>query len=200
LLPIVVAAAAVGLARAADEFTPEPGFVSLFNGKDLSGWKYGNDPLDGKIATADGRFVALDGVLVVKGPGPGEPAKTELDTARRYDRDFVLRLEFRATPKANSGLHVRDKAFPHQLQIRDYPTAGPYNDLKKYKNGDWNALEVTVKADPSGKSAALSATCNGESLETAMPVPTSGPLSLQSETNVIEYRRIRVKEAPATGQ
>src|SRR4051812_36418346 len=75
----------------------EPGFVSLFNGKDLTGWRFGKESLDGKGATADGRFKVRDGVLVITGAsGPGAPKMEEIDTAATYDRDFVLRLEFRA--------------------------------------------------------------------------------------------------------
>ena len=36
-------------------------------------------------------------------------------------------------------------------------------------------------------------TCNGELLEAALAIPEKGPLALQSETNVVEYRNIRIK-------
>ena len=36
-------------------------------------------------------------------------------------------------------------------------------------------------------------TCNGELLEAALEIPDKGPLALQSEINVIEYRNIQVK-------
>ena len=39
-------------------------------------------------------------------------------------------------------------------------------------------------------------TCNGELLEAALAIPESGPLALQSETNVMEYRNIRIKTTP----
>ena len=111
----------------------------------------------------------------------------EIDTVESYDGDFTLRLEFRASREANSGLHLRDKAFAHQLQIRDYPRVGPYKTLKGYRDGGWNEIEVTV----TGTKAR--ATCNGELLEAAMEIPDRGPLALQSETNLVEYRNIRVK-------
>ncbi len=38
-------------------------------------------------------------------------------------------------------------------------------------------------------------TCNGELLEAALDIPDKGPLALQSEINVIEYRNIRIKRA-----
>ncbi len=169
----------------------EPGFQSLFNGKDLTGWRLGYADLAGKTASDDGRFAVKDDVLVITGSNEKPPKPAEIDTAESYDGDFILRLDFRASRDANSGLHLRDKAFAHQLQIRDYPRVGPYKTLKDYKNGDWNAIEVVV----TGTRARC--TCNGELLEPALAIPGHGPLSLQSETNVVEYRNIRIKrEAP----
>lgn len=168
-------------ARAADDFTPETGFTSLLNGKDLSGWRIGKQRLDGKTESADGRFKAEGGVLVIQGGKPIE----DIYTVRDFAGDFVLRLEFRASPRANSGLHIKGK----QLQVRDYPTIGPYKNLKHFKNGDWNAIEVTVKG------GTARCTCNGELLEPALMVPAKGGIGLQSETNQIEYRRIRIQES-----
>src|SRR6516165_5698132 len=111
----------------------------------------------------------------------------EIDTAESYDGDFTLRLEFRASRNANSGLHLRDKVFAHQLQIRDYPRAGPYKALKDYKDDDWNSIEVVV----TGTRARC--TCNGELLEAALEIPEKGPLALQSEINMVEYRNIRIR-------
>jgi acetyl esterase/lipase len=165
----------------------EPGFKSMFNGKDLSGWRLGYIELAGKMTSGDGRFAVKDGILVITGSKDTPPRMAEIDTVEFFDGDFTLRLEFRASRNANSGLHLRDKAFAHQLQIRDYPRAGPYKALKRYKEGDWNAIEVVV----TGNKARC--TCNGELLESALDIPGNGPLALQSETNVVEYRNIRIK-------
>jgi hypothetical protein len=170
----------------------EPGFQPIFNGKDLTGWRQGNAELAGKTASDDDRFVVRDGILVITGSKDTPPRMAEIDTVKSYDGDFTLRLEFRASRDANSGLHLRDKAFAHQLQIRDYPRVGPYKTLKGYKDGDWNAIEVVV----TGTKARC--TCNGELLEAALEIPDKGSLALQSETNVVEYRNIRVRrDAPA---
>jgi hypothetical protein len=166
----------------------EPDFKPIFNGKDLTGWRVGNAVLAGKTASDDGRFAVKDGVLVITGSKDKPPKITEIDTVESYDGDFTLRLEFRASRDANSGLHLRDKVFAHQLQIRDYPRVGPYKTLKSYRDGDWNAIEVVV----SGTKARC--TCNGEVLEEAMELPEKGPIALQSEINVLEYRNIRVKQ------
>jgi hypothetical protein len=173
---------------AEDDFRVEEGNTSLTNGKDLSGWRLGKEILDGKNETSDERFKAEQGMIIIIGGKPIE----DIYTVREFDRDFVLKLEFRASPKANSGLYIRGK----QLQVRDYATIGPYKDLKRFKEGGWNAIEVTVKAAPDGKGGIARCTCNGELLEEALAVPAKGGIGLQSETHQLEYRRIRIKEQP----
>jgi hypothetical protein len=182
VLALLVSTLLVAPARA-----DEPGFKPIFNGKDLTGWRLGKTELTGRTASDDGRFAVKDGILVITGSKDTPPRMTEIDTVESYDGDFILRLEFRASRDANSGLHLRDKAFAHQLQIRDYPRVGPYKTLRNYKADDWNAIEVVV----TGTKARC--TCNGEVLEAALEIPAKGPLALQSEINVVEYRNIRVK-------
>jgi hypothetical protein len=111
----------------------------------------------------------------------------QLWTLREFPQDFVLKLEFRATPNADSGLYVRGP----QLQVRDYLIAGPYKQLKSYKPQDWNEVVVTVKG------GVARATCNGELLEAEMKIPASGPIGLEGDRGQMEYRRIRIQTAPA---
>jgi acetyl esterase/lipase len=172
----------------------EPRFKPIFNGKDLTGWRLNGTDLAGKTATDDGRFAVKDAVLVITGSKDTPPRMAEIDTVDLYDGDFTLRLEFRASRGANSGLHLRDKAFAHQLQIRDYPRVGPFKALKGFKDEGWNAIEVVV----TGTRARC--TCNGEQLEAALGIPEKGPLALQSETGVVEYRNIRIKPEPRAEQ
>ena len=124
----------------------EPGFEALFNSKDFSGWRFGNDVLNGKTEASDGRFKVAERHDPDHRGDQAGPGQDGGDRHRRpFAGDFILRLEFRAGRDANSGLHLRDHEFKHQLQIRDYPRVGPYKELKHYKEGDWNAIEVTVK-------------------------------------------------------
>lgn len=181
LAAILVAATTTTL-FAADEFTPEPGYVSLFNGKDLTGWGYITNNFDGKTASDDGRFSAGDGILVVH---PREPRKIQkIWTSREFPNDFNLRLEFRASTNADSGIYIRGP----QLQCRDYLVAGPYKDLKKYKPQDWNQIEVTVT------NGVAFCTCNGELLTDALKVPATGPIGFEGDRGQMEYRRVRLKE------
>lgn len=168
----------------ADDFKLEPGYISLFNGKDLTGWGYKTNNFDGKKQSDDGRYSAKDGILTVH---PKEPRLMQiLWTTREFPKDFILKLDFRAAVNADSGIFIRKP----QLQCRDYLVAGPYKDLKKYKPQDWNEIEVTVK------DGVAHCTCNGEGLQEALKVPETGPIGLEADRGQMEYRRIRLKEMP----
>src|SRR5262245_9784734 len=129
----------------ADEFTLEPGYRSLFNGKDLSGWKYGrgkSPALDGKMTTPDGRFEVKDGIIIANEKDVnGKGGIKDLFTVEDFGKGFHLKLEFRASLKADSGVYLRGP----QLQVRDFPRRGEHKHLKNFKNDDWNELDITVK-------------------------------------------------------
>jgi hypothetical protein len=162
----------------------EPGYISLFNGKDLTGWGYSaTEKFDGKTDASDGRYTAKDGILVVN-PQKDGPKLRQLWTSKEFAKDFELRLEFRAAVNADSGIFIRKP----QLQCRDYLVAGPYKELKKYKPQDWNEVIVTVK------DGVAHCTCNGEVLEAALKLPATGPIGLEADRGQMEYRNIRVKE------
>jgi len=174
-----------------DNFKLEPGFASLFNGRDLTGWGFRKrkslkhiENFDGKKASGDNRYVAINGRLVVTTPPEGRRFQ-QLWTTQEFPKNFILKLEFRATPNADSGVFIRSP----QLQCRDYLLAGPWKDLKNYKPQDWNEMVVTVKG------GTAHCTCNGEVLNAAMKVPATGPIGLEGDRGQMEYRRIRIKEA-----
>jgi lysophospholipase L1-like esterase len=203
--------ATLGLGESAsDPFTPEEGFESLFNGKDLTGWGYrptseadkagaarwqASDPnaaewpfvteaasFDGMSQSPDGRFRVIGGRLVVTTPAEYRKVQ-QLWTTREFPEDFELRLEFRATPFADSGVYLRGP----QLQCRDYALAGPYKNLKNYRPQEWNELVIEVKA------GVARATCNGELLEGDMKLPETGPIGLEGDRGQMEYRRVRIR-------
>ena len=178
---------------AADDVQPEPGFVSLFNGKDLTGWCYTEgtksdgaitDRFDGKMESADARYSVANGELIVHPKVPRQLEK--IWTQQQFPKDFVLRLEFRAAYNADSGIFIRGP----QLQCRDYLVAGPYKQLKNYKAQDWNFIEITVKNN------VAVFTCNGEMLEAAFKLPATGPIGFEGDRGMLEYRHIRLKELP----
>ena len=174
----------------ADDFKMESGFVNLFNGKDLTGWGFRNQRtqekiavFDGKTTSNDGRYVAINGRLVVTTPPEGRRIQ-QLWTTKEFPKDFILKLEFRATPNADSGVFIRKP----QLQCRDYVLAGPWKNLKKYKPQQWNEIVAVVK------DGVAHCTCNGEVLNAQFKVPATGPIGLEGDRGQMEYRRIRLKE------
>ena len=131
------------------ESADDKGFVSIFNGKDLSGWQ-------GATASYD----VVDGAIQCrKGTGGN------LFTEKEYS-DFVVRLEIKTPPAGNNGLAIRypgkgNPAFDGmtELQVLDVEYPGklaPYQFHGSaysmvaahrgylYPAGHWNYQEVTV--------------------------------------------------------
>lgn len=124
--------------------TSEDGFAELFNGKDLTGWQYkgSKENLEGKTATADERVKVEDGIIVMQPKdNKGKGGIKDLYTVKTFAKNFHLRVEFRASPKSDSGVYVRGP----QLQVRDFPRLGQMKHLKRFKNDDWNTLDIVVK-------------------------------------------------------
>jgi hypothetical protein len=154
---LLAALAAFGLtaASAADEKKSEKGWVQLFNGKDLTGWKIHPKPggaiqevvtveKDGKVVAfegklKDGKQVPLwrveDGVLIGSGPA------SHLFSARDDYQNFRFRVEAQINDHGNSGQYFRTAfgpGFPkgYETQINSthgdpirtgslYPSFGP---------------------------------------------------------------------------
>ena len=79
----------VGLRDAAAAVT----WTSLFNGKDLTGWK--------EIGGQAHQWEAKDGMIHCKGAGGGG-----LMTEKEYS-NFEVELEYRTSPGGNSGIYLR---------------------------------------------------------------------------------------------
>lgn len=163
----------------------EDGFVPLLNGKDLTGWTYKKSgPFDGKTDASDKRYTAKDGMIVVNDRIPGGSTHAQLWTTKEFGKNCEIRFEFRASKDADSGFFIRGP----QLQVRDYVVAGPWKDLKKYKPQDWNEVVIIVKDN------VATSTCNGEKLGDPMKLPAKGPMGLEADRGIVEYRKIRIKE------
>ena len=158
---------------------------NLFNGRDLSGWHYKDEPdLKSATSSSDERYSAREGMLVVNPENTAKgPHLRQLWTTQEFPQDFVLKLEFRASVNADSGIFIRGK----QLQCRDYWVAGPYKNLKNYKPQDWNQIEITVR----GTTAYC--TCNGEVIAKALEIPATGPIGLEADRGQMEYRNIKLE-------
>jgi len=108
LLAVLLLIAAAPLAAPGPDDTPPPGFVALFNGRDLSGWK---------VPAGDGgHWKVIDGVIDYDAESASTGDKN-LWTERPF-KDFVLRVDWRIkeTPYVNPGVpyilpdgtHARD--------------------------------------------------------------------------------------------
>ncbi len=184
----------------AEDWTPEAGFTSLFNGKDLTGWCFRektkkDDPSPGKIldkhegkteAADAGLYIVKEGAIAVTFPAEADKLTGQIYTEAEFSKNFILKLEFRASVNADSGVFIRKP----QLQCRDYLVAGPYKELKRYKPQEWNQMVVEVK------DGVAHCTSNGEVIEAALPMPATGPIGLEGDRGVMEYRHIQIKELP----
>lgn len=87
---VILAAAPAGQSGSGGD---DVGFVSLFDGQTLAGWRLvgGHGP----------GYIARDGVLVCPKDGGGN-----LFTERQY-ANFILRFEFRTEPGGNNGVGIR---------------------------------------------------------------------------------------------
>lgn len=146
-----MAAAACVLAASA----AEPGFVSLFDGHTLDGWK---------LVGQKGRgYVVENGLLVCPADGGGN-----LFTTKEY-ANFVLRFEFRLFEGSNNGIGIRapyegdaaykgmeiqildDGAARYQGKLRPAQYHGSVYDVIPAKQGfkkptgEWNREEIRAK-------------------------------------------------------
>jgi hypothetical protein len=187
------------------------GFVSLFNGKNLSGW----------IGDVKGYSVE-DGTIICKPGG-------NLYTEKQYD-NFVFRFEFKFTPGANNGLGIRMAEGAHaaydgmELQILEN-TADKYKDLQPYQYhgsiygvvpakrgflkpvGEWNSQEVIadghhIKIILNGEvivdADIKEASANGTMDEKDHPglLRPKGHIAFVGHGDVLWFRNIRVKKLP----
>lgn len=147
------------LAGAEKENTPPPGFVALFNGQDLTGWKgLPASPNDNpakraklspsELAAAQEKanqrmrehWKALDGVLEFDGKGDS------LCVAKDY-ADFELLVDWKIHEKGDSGIYLRGTP---QVQIWDPDDSRP--NPKRYGSGGLynnknNPSEPSKRAD-----------------------------------------------------
>ncbi|MDD4269635.1 MAG: DUF1080 domain-containing protein [Pirellulaceae bacterium] len=183
------AAPALGVA----EQEAAEGFVSLFDGKTLNGWR----------GATDG-YVAEGGLLICKKKGGGRLMTTE------EFGDFVFRFEFKLEPGGNNGVSVRG----HEIQILDDDAPG-HRNLKpcQYHGsiyckvaakrghtrpaGEWNSEEISCqgsrwKVTVNGAVVVdvdLATVAGAESLARR----TKGPLGFLGHGARVEFRNLRVK-------
>lgn len=194
---ILAAAAVITLTQALTAQNTD-GFQSLFNGKDLTGWK---------AATPNPFWTVSHGILV--GQNNDQLKGNVLYTEKSY-KDFVIDLETRWNGEIDSGVMLRKPELQLQFGVsrslkkdmtcsfytggqEKYPVAGQAKDLEKVlKAGDWNRVRLEAKGD------AFTVWLNGQKVTEykTSAYPGAAPLGLQVHPGLkmkVEFRNIQLK-------
>ena len=203
----------------AQDNVPPPGFVALFNGKDLTGWKglVGNPVTRAKMTPEElakaqeqadkdmrAHWSVQDGVLVFDGKG------SNLCTAKDYG-DFELLVDWKILPHGDSGIYLRGSP---QVQIWD-PADHPEGSGGLYNNrihpskpskcadkpvGEWNRFRIRMVGER------VSVWLNGELVvdnvvmenywERDKPIYPTGSIELQNHGNTLYFKNIFIREIP----
>jgi len=111
---LLVAAALVlhtAAPRAQQKAAPlERGYVSLFNGKDLTGWKVGG---------AEAAFTVVDGAIQANGAPNAAHLFYDGPVQNHVFKDFDLKLDVMAKAKSNGGVYICT-----EFQATGFPTKG----------------------------------------------------------------------------
>ena len=205
---LVAPLAVIGADEVKGKKKGEKGFVSLFDGKSINGWRVNSENPKS--------IIVKDGNIVIDGP------RAHLfyagDVEKHNFKNFVLRAQVKTFPKANSGIYFHTK-----YQDSGWPDAGfeaqvnnTHGDPKKTgglyavkdvnpapaKDGEWFDYEIRVKDKK------VTIKINGKVTSSWTEVPNaphlksmpgrklgSGTFALQAHDpkSVIHYRNIRVK-------
>lgn len=205
----LLATLALALTLQAEDLHPAadaPGFVPLFNGKDLTGWQ-----------TTGNWIVEADGNIALK-PREGEKGWQRYDaylsTVKKYG-DFVLDLEFKFEPTGNSGVFMRVGDLKDhvksgfEVQILDtyglakpghHDCGGIVHAMGPTKNmvkpaGEWNRYTITVQGRK------VKVVFNGEQVidmnlddTVKKDRPNEGHIAFQDEAKLVWYRNVRIRE------
>ena len=201
--------------------TPPEGFVALFNGKDLAGWKgLLKAPLDNPIeraALSDDRraeaqaeadddmrahWKVVEGALVFDGKG------RSLCTAKDYG-DFELLVDWKILPKGDSGIYLRGSP---QVQIWDpdlkkIGSGGLYNNKKNPSKptvtadkpvGEWNSFRIKMVGDK--VTVHLNGTLVVDNVvmenywDYGQPIFPTGQIELQNHGNTLWFKNVYIRE------
>jgi HEAT repeat protein len=199
----------------------DEGFVSMFNGKDLTGWQglVGTPLTRAKMKPAEfakkqveanakmlGNWSVKDGMIWFNGSGDN------LCSVKEYS-DFELLVDWKITKKGDSGVYLRGSP---QVQIWDTSrvevgaqvgSGGLYNNEKNEKNplkvadnpiGDWNSFRIIMIGEK------VTVWLNGILVvdnvtfenywDRSIPIFPKGAIELQAHGTDLAFRNIYVRE------
>ncbi|HEX5025485.1 MAG TPA: family 16 glycoside hydrolase [Agriterribacter sp.] len=199
------------------------GFVPIFNGSDLTGWKgLVADPLkrskmDAKTLEKEQEkadetmrtgWYVKDGLLVFSGKGEN------LCTAKQYG-DFEMYVDWKITKDGDAGIYLRGTP---QVQIWDTSrvdvgaqvgSGGLYNNQKNESKpskladnaiGDWNSFHITMIGDQVTVYLNGQLVVNNVPLENYwdrnLPIFPQEQIELQAHGTYVAYRDIYLREIP----
>ena len=163
----------------------------LFNGKDLTGWKF----------EGENQWEVINGILT------SDKAGVNLISAEKFT-DFKLHAEFRYPEGSNSGLYLRGR---YEVQIADNkgsePSsilfAGVYglltpNEMTAKAAGEWQTFDITLI----GRKVTIVA--NGKTVISEQNIPgmtggaldndeaAPGPIMIQGDHGPVEFRTLEI--------
>ena len=177
--------------------------ISIFNGKDLTGWKAPKDNTWWKV---------IDGAIVCQS-GPKKKG-SNLWTEQEFT-DFILEAEFKFDGKGDTGIHLRTEKQQMQIGIsgslkrdmtcsmyipgKGYPKEAQVPGSKEkgvgslLKIDDWNQVKIEVKKDN------YRIWLNGKLVfeYTSGKAPEKGPIGLQLHGGKVmraDFRNLKVTE------
>lgn len=195
----------------APQSEPDPdGFVSLFDGKTIAGWRK---------AGGGATYWVEDGCIVGKvGPGPN----TFLCTEKTFS-NFVLKLEAKFDEPGNSGIQIRSHQRPGNGRVYGYQceidpserswSGGIYDEARRgwlfkldtneaarkaFKRDDWN--EFVIEAQGRRIRTWVNGVPCADFTDESDQADLEGFIALQvhaGKKGQIRWRNIRIKELPA---
>src|SRR5262245_10236950 len=180
--------------RAGDD---DKGFIALFNGKNMDGFKLN---IFGK--GEPNPCSVKDEVIHVTGNPNGY-----FYTEKSY-KNYVLRYDWKYLKDGNSGLlvHIQShgKSWPKCIEVQGMQndhghifdigglSGGKYKldkaaQKKAIKTGEWNTTEVT------SKDGQLTAKINGIEVASGKAAVTEGPIGWQSEGAPLLFKNLKIK-------
>ncbi len=197
----LLALAIAALASAGEaQFKPGQGWLTLFNGKDLSGWR--------AVGRYKSEWRAENGVLA-------NPVESDnLYTEKEFE-NFQLHLEFKLPKGGNSGVFLRGckevQLFDSfgKAKLADDDCGGIFGKVAPAVNackpaGEWNSLDVTLVGRKitvvlNGKTTVDGKVVNGVTGgQITEDEDKPGPLMLQGDHSAVWFRNLWIK--PLAGE